>query len=134
MSRVGKYPVEIPAGVQVALAGDIITVKGRLGELSLPLSTDKVDTKVEGMVLELDGDGRPQGWQNGHGTVPTEGSWTQEDNLRTVTDLVILSPAGAAVRVDAEGRADGLVRHGALAEHIRQRQLSRADAAGRGDA
>ena len=46
MSRVGKYPVPIPAGVQVALAGDRITVKGKLGELSLAL-TDKVDTTVE---------------------------------------------------------------------------------------
>lgn len=47
MSRVGKYPVEIPAGVQVALAGEIITVKGKLGELSLAL-TDKVDTTIDG--------------------------------------------------------------------------------------
>ena len=35
MSRVGKYPVEIPAGVTVALAGRTVTVKGRLGELTL---------------------------------------------------------------------------------------------------
>jgi large subunit ribosomal protein L6 len=47
MSRVGKYPVEIPQGVQVAIAGGVLTAKGRLGELKLPLS-DKVDTKVEG--------------------------------------------------------------------------------------
>ena len=47
MSRVGKYPVEIPAGVHVALAGSLLTVKGKLGELSLNL-TDKVDTTVEG--------------------------------------------------------------------------------------
>jgi large subunit ribosomal protein L6 len=47
MSRVGKYPVEIPAGVQVALAGELLTVKGKLGELSLQL-TDKVDTTVDG--------------------------------------------------------------------------------------
>jgi large subunit ribosomal protein L6 len=47
MSRVGKYPVEIPAGVQVALAGDRLTVKGKLGELSLDL-TDRVDAKIEG--------------------------------------------------------------------------------------
>ncbi len=33
MSRVGKYPVEIPAGVQVAIAGGRLTAKGRLGEL-----------------------------------------------------------------------------------------------------
>ena len=54
------------------------------------------------------------------GTLPTEGTWTVSDNLRIVTDLVILSPAGAAVRVDADGRADGVVRHAALAEHIRR--------------
>jgi large subunit ribosomal protein L6 len=47
MSRVGKYPVEIPAGVQVARAGERLTVKGKLGELSLDLS-DKVDATVEG--------------------------------------------------------------------------------------
>lgn len=47
MSRVGKYPVEIPAGVQVALAGPVLTAKGRLGELSLRL-TDQVEAKVEG--------------------------------------------------------------------------------------
>ena len=52
MSRVGKYPVEIPAGVQVALVGDLITVKGKLGELSLPL-TDKVDTTVEGNKISV---------------------------------------------------------------------------------
>jgi large subunit ribosomal protein L6 len=46
MSRVGKYPIEIPAGVQVAVAGGRLTAKGRLGELSLPL-TEFVDAKVE---------------------------------------------------------------------------------------
>ncbi len=47
MSRVGKYPVEIPAGVQVALVGEMLTVTGKLGELKLVI-TDKVDTTVEG--------------------------------------------------------------------------------------
>jgi large subunit ribosomal protein L6 len=47
MSRVGKYPVEIPAGVQVAIAGDLLTAKGRLGELRLKL-TDQVEAKVDG--------------------------------------------------------------------------------------
>ena len=47
MSRVGKYPVEIPAGVQVALAGRTLTAKGKLGELSLQL-TELVDATVEG--------------------------------------------------------------------------------------
>ena len=46
MSRVGKYPVEVPAGVQVALAGRVLTAKGKLGELKLDL-TDNVDAVVE---------------------------------------------------------------------------------------
>jgi large subunit ribosomal protein L6 len=45
MSRVGKYPVAIPAGVEVAIANNILTAKGKLGQLSLPL-TDLVETTV----------------------------------------------------------------------------------------
>lgn len=47
MSRVGKYPVEIPAGVQVAIAGGMVTAKGKLGELKLSL-TDLVQATVDG--------------------------------------------------------------------------------------
>jgi large subunit ribosomal protein L6 len=47
MSRVGKYPVEIPQGVQVAIAGRLLTAKGRLGELKLEL-TEHVEATVEG--------------------------------------------------------------------------------------
>ena len=47
MSRVGKYPVEIPQGVQVAIAGRLLTAKGKLGELKLQL-TDHVEATVEG--------------------------------------------------------------------------------------
>jgi large subunit ribosomal protein L6 len=45
MSRVGKYPVPVPAGVQVTLAGRTLKAKGKLGELSLEL-TDAVDVEV----------------------------------------------------------------------------------------
>ncbi len=47
MSRVGKYPVEIPAGVQVAVANGLVTAKGKLGELRLPL-TELVEATVDG--------------------------------------------------------------------------------------
>jgi len=47
MSRVGKYPVPVPAGVQVALQGRTVVAKGKLGELKLDL-TDDVEVKVEG--------------------------------------------------------------------------------------
>ncbi|WP_419895757.1 50S ribosomal protein L6 [Roseomonas sp. USHLN139] len=46
MSRVGKYPVPVPAGVTVTLSGKTLTAKGKLGELSLAL-TDAVEVEVE---------------------------------------------------------------------------------------
>ena len=46
MSRIGKYPVEVPAGVTVTLAERVFQVKGKLGALSLPL-TDLVDASIE---------------------------------------------------------------------------------------
>lgn len=45
MSRVGKYPVAIPSGVTVTMAGKTVTVKGKLGELKFE-TTDDVETNV----------------------------------------------------------------------------------------
>ena len=45
MSRVGKYPVPVPAGVQVALQGRTVVAKGTLGELKLDL-TEEVDIEI----------------------------------------------------------------------------------------
>ncbi|MCW5682075.1 MAG: 50S ribosomal protein L6 [Xanthobacteraceae bacterium] len=46
MSRVGKYPVAIPGGVQVAISGQDVSVKGAKGALAMRLS-DEVEAKVE---------------------------------------------------------------------------------------
>ena len=46
MSRVGKYPVVVPAGVTVTINGDKVTAKGKLGELSY-LAGEEVDLKLE---------------------------------------------------------------------------------------
>ncbi|GBQ88548.1 50S ribosomal protein L6 [Gluconacetobacter johannae DSM 13595] len=50
MSRVGKYPVEIPSGVQVSIVDGVFVAKGKLGELKLPLSShieaEIADSKV----------------------------------------------------------------------------------------
>ena len=46
MSRVGKHPVAIPGGVEVALAGQAVTVKGALGELSATLPPE-VEVTIE---------------------------------------------------------------------------------------
>ena len=46
MSRVGKNPVQIPQGVQVSLKDGKIVVKGKRGELSLPVS-EHIETVIE---------------------------------------------------------------------------------------
>ena len=50
MSRVGKNPVAIPAGVQVDLSGETLTAKGRLGMLSLLVSNEVAATIADGAV------------------------------------------------------------------------------------
>ena len=45
MSRAGKHPVKLKEGVSAAIAGDVLTIKGPKGELSLSL-----DTKHAGLV------------------------------------------------------------------------------------
>ncbi|AXT52983.1 50S ribosomal protein L6 [Aquimarina sp. BL5] len=45
MSRIGKNPVTIPSGVTVEVTGNVVTVKGKLGELSQEI--DAISVKVE---------------------------------------------------------------------------------------
>ncbi|MBS0960073.1 MULTISPECIES: 50S ribosomal protein L6 [Acetobacter] len=47
MSRVGKYPVTVPGGVTVSIADGVFKAKGKLGELTLPLSSH-IEAKIEG--------------------------------------------------------------------------------------
>ena len=47
MSRVGKSPVTIPAGVTIQVSGGKLSAKGKLGDLHLELS-DQVSAKLEG--------------------------------------------------------------------------------------
>ena len=39
MSRIGKAPINIPAGVTVTIKDSVVTVKGKLGELPKRLKT-----------------------------------------------------------------------------------------------
>jgi large subunit ribosomal protein L6 len=51
MSRIGKHAVPVPAGVEVAISGQSVTAKGKLGQLSLVL-IDELQAKLEdGKVL-----------------------------------------------------------------------------------
>jgi len=46
MSRIGKYPVPVPAGVEIQIVDQILTAKGKLGSLSLTVSPE-ISTVVE---------------------------------------------------------------------------------------
>ena len=50
MSRVGKMPIELPAGVEITISADKVVVKGSQGTLSLPL-TGQVVIKNESNTL-----------------------------------------------------------------------------------
>ena len=52
MSKVGKLPVAIPAGVTVSVANNVIAVKGPKGELKQSFH-DVIDIKVEGTEVLL---------------------------------------------------------------------------------
>jgi large subunit ribosomal protein L6 len=45
MSRIGKYPVRIPSGVEVLLSDQTLTAKGKLGTLNLVVSSE-VDASI----------------------------------------------------------------------------------------
>ena len=52
MSRIGKEPVELPKGVEFKQNGNVVTLKGSNGELSLELNSE-VELTQEDNVLKL---------------------------------------------------------------------------------
>lgn len=50
MSRIGKSPVSIPSGVEVKVAGNVVTVKGPKGELSQELLEGVTAQVADGQV------------------------------------------------------------------------------------
>ena len=56
MSRIGKNPVEVPDGVTVAISGQQVSAKGKLGELSVTLM-DEVEISQDGNLIWV----RPRG-------------------------------------------------------------------------
>lgn len=51
MSRIGQVPVSIPEGVNVDIAGQQVTAKGKLGELSAVLMPEVEVTKEEQQIV-----------------------------------------------------------------------------------
>lgn len=53
MSRIGKNPITLPAGVTFEIKDDVITVKGKLGELSQKI-TDDISVVVHDGIITFD--------------------------------------------------------------------------------
>jgi large subunit ribosomal protein L6 len=53
MSRIGKKPISIPAGVQVTVSPEnLVTVKGKLGELKQQVKPE-IEVKIEDNVIQI---------------------------------------------------------------------------------
>ena len=73
MSRIGKAPIEIPAGVTVTVNNDLVTVKGPKGELSQKVNSD-LTVKVENghVIVERPTDDREHRAQQGRAVPATD--------------------------------------------------------------
>ncbi|WP_159567602.1 50S ribosomal protein L6 [Budvicia diplopodorum] len=77
MSRVAKTPVVIPAGVEVKLSGQVITIKGKNGELSRTVH-DAVEVKQENNAISF---------------APREGfadGWAQAGTVRSLVNGMVI--------------------------------------------
>lgn len=70
MSRIGKMPITVPAGVDVKLDGGLITVKGPKGTLSRQLHSD-MKVKMEGNVITVERPSDEKLYKSLHGLTRT---------------------------------------------------------------
>lgn len=52
MSRIGKLPISIPQGVEVSFNNNVVTVKGKLGELKQDINPE-IEIKIEDGTIEV---------------------------------------------------------------------------------
>ncbi|GAA5111646.1 50S ribosomal protein L6 [Orbus sasakiae] len=62
MSRVAKAPVVVPAGVEVKLNGQEITIKGKNGELSRSINNAVVISQEDGVIKFAPREGAADAW------------------------------------------------------------------------
>ena len=53
MSRIGRLQINVPAGVTVTVADQIVTVKGPKGELSQKIESKNINVTVDGAVVSV---------------------------------------------------------------------------------
>lgn len=68
MSRIGKRPIDLPAGVTVTVTGDTVKVKGPKGELSQVIP-ERVSAKLEGKQLVFERAGEDRVSRANHGLI-----------------------------------------------------------------
>ncbi|MCC6464355.1 MAG: 50S ribosomal protein L6 [Planctomycetes bacterium] len=68
MSRIGKQPVAIPAGVKISVAANTVNVEGPKGKLSLALRPE-ITVKVDGSAVVVDRKNDSKQARALHGTV-----------------------------------------------------------------
>ena len=66
MSRIGFRTIEIPAGVEVKVDGNVVSVKGPKGELQEKIS-DLLEVEIKDGVLEVKRDGDEAEKRSQHG-------------------------------------------------------------------
>lgn len=65
MSRIGKNPITIPAGVTVEVNGDVVTVKGKKGQLTQNFSDVTVKIEEGQVIVERSSDHKDQRAKHG---------------------------------------------------------------------
>lgn len=65
MSRIGKNPIAIPAGVTVELKNSVVTVKGKLGQLSQEVTDVTVKVEDGQVLVERSSDDKVQRAKHG---------------------------------------------------------------------
>ncbi|MBO4758425.1 MAG: 50S ribosomal protein L6 [Spirochaetaceae bacterium] len=129
MSRLGKLPVSIPAGVKISVNDNVVTVEGPKGKLSQKF--DNVDIKVSGSDVEVTRKDDSRAARAAHGLyrnliknmvtgvstgftksliingvgyrAEVQGK-TIVMNLGFSTDFIALIPEGLTVTADAQGK------------------------------
>ena len=62
MSRIAKAPIELPSGVDVSIAGQDVTVKGKNGMLSISLNNAVAVNQAENVLTFEPREGASDGW------------------------------------------------------------------------
>ena len=89
MSRIGKNPISLPEGVTLDVNENVVTVKGKLGELSQEI-TDNIGVKVEDGTVVLESPSQSKNHKAKHGlyrallnnmVIGVSTGWTKELEL-----------------------------------------------------